>query len=96
MTIGNKTAKFTVWLQNEIVPSATRIQIQHDLVDRLRVLVHLDFNRDAGATLELAFQFRHRLQWRKRFTDRANRRSSVRRRGLLNRPGQRLCPLQSH
>ena len=87
MAVLDEPAELAVRLQDEVVAAAPRVEVEHDLVDGLGVLVHLDHDRDAGALLELVLERVHRLERRQRLADRADRSALVRCCGLLEGPG---------
>ena len=89
MAVLDEPAELAVRLKDEVVASAPRVEVEHDLVHGLGVLVHLDHDLDAGALLELALERVHRLERRQRLADRADRHALVGRRGLLEGPGVR-------
>jgi hypothetical protein len=83
----DEAAQLTVRLQDEVVAPTLGVQVEHHLVDRLGVLVHLDHHLDAGTLLELAFQLVHGLEGRQRLADRPDRRALVGRGRFLQAPG---------
>jgi hypothetical protein len=93
MVVGGEFAEFAMRLDDDVVAAAVRIEIELHLVDGFGMLVHLDFDMDAGLLFKLRRHLLQRFERRQRLADHADGLAAIRLRRLFQIPRGGLCDL---